>query len=473
MNDIISKTPSEIADPQAQMLVQFLGEMGLPADNILAEQEQRKRIGSNLTQFLADLPAESKREARYLSKFVVGAGTGLFDYSLNAIWNEIVTVLRKKAVVYGIDIFFDAAVGGSKNRDFYQTEDDLTSLKDIVLLDTSKKLELIPETTYKKLRHMLDMRNDIGISHPNEYTISAFELLSWLETCVQVLDDRPTEAALQVQAFIQNIKSKVDQIDEPTRASIAAKIAELPTQLCGNLLRTLFGIFVDPVTDPMVRKNISLIAPAIWAACKNEPRYRLGIVLEGYRSNLHQDKYKLGEQFFEIVGGNAFRSESERSLILDEAINELYARHNAWDNFHHEPPVARKIVSYLPDQAAIPDNVAQNLFDKVLTCRVGNGVSYNNGVSPGAKGSYDHILSLAGDKFAPFVIGSLRAAPVKYRLSNATSRKQAKQALEATKTAVINQRLIECLDYLIANIEASANAPFAKEFEELASAYFQ
>lgn len=473
MNDIIAKTPTEIADPQAQLLVKFLDEMGLPAENILAEQEQRNRIGTNLTDFLDKMPADTKREARYLSKFVVGAGTGLFDYSLNAIWNEIITVLRKKAVIFGVDIFFDAAVGGSKNRDFYKTEDDLTSLKDVVLLDTSKKLELIPETTYKKLRHMLDMRNDIGISHPTEYTISAFELLSWLETCVQVLDDQPTEAALQVQAFIQNIKNKTDQIDKATHASIAGKIVELPTHLCGNLLRTVFGIFVDPATDPIVRKNISLIAPAIWQACKDEPRYRLGIVLEGYRSNLHQDKYKLGEQFFEIVKGNSFRSESERSLILDEAINELYSRHNGWDNFHNEPPIARKIESYLPDQAAIPDNVAQNLFDKILTCRVGNGVSYNNGVSPGAKSSYDHVLSLAGDKYAPYVIGSLRANPVKYRLSNSTSRAQAKKALEATKTAVINERLMECFDYLIENIEKDANAPFSKKFEILASAYFQ
>ena len=52
------------------------------------------------------------------------------------------------------------------------------------------------------------MRNDIGISHPTNYTINAFELLGWLQTCIQdVLNDKPTEAALQVQAFIQNLKS--------------------------------------------------------------------------------------------------------------------------------------------------------------------------------------------------------------------------------------------------------------------------
>lgn len=473
MNELTKKSPNEIADPQAQLLVNYLNQMNLPADNILAERDQRETIGNNLTSFIEKLPPESKRDARYLSKFVVGAGTGLFDYSLNAIWNEIVTVLRKKAVIYGIDIFFDAAVGGGTNRDFYQTEGDLSSLKDVVLLDASKKLELIPEVTYKKLRHMLDMRNEIGISHPTEYSISAFELLSWLETCVQVLNDQPTEAALQVQAFIQNIKTKTDQIDTATLTSINSKVSELPTHLCGNLLRTIFGIFVDPRTDAIVRKNVSLIAPSVWNACRIEPRYRLGIVLEGYRSNLHQDKYTFGEQFFEIVGGNAFRSESERSVILDEALTELYNRHNAWDNFHHEPPIARKIASFAPDQNAVPENVAQRLFEIVLICRVGNGVNYNDGVSPGARGSYDHILATAGDKYGPYVISALRGPTLRVRLGNQICRKQAKAALLQARANIINQRLLECFDYLIANIEQNQNAAFTAEFEELAAEYFQ
>ncbi|ACB95131.1 hypothetical protein Bind_1498 [Beijerinckia indica subsp. indica ATCC 9039] len=38
------------------------------------------------------------------------------------------------------------------------------ALKDAVLLDTCRKLKLISDTTYKKLKHILDMRNDIGIS---------------------------------------------------------------------------------------------------------------------------------------------------------------------------------------------------------------------------------------------------------------------------------------------------------------------
>ncbi|MET4797044.1 hypothetical protein ABIF64_009222 [Bradyrhizobium japonicum] len=214
MTGIIVKKSNELIDPQAQMLVDFLRDMGLPAENIIADASQRRIIGDNLQALIQDIPPNVKKDARYLSKFVIGAGFGLFDYSLNAVWNEVVINLRKKAVVYGLDIFFDAAVGGSKAREYYSSEDDLSSLKDSVLLDTCRKLELISDTTYKKLKHILDMRNDTGISHPNTYAINAYELLGYLQNCIQdVLNDNPTEAALQVQAFIKNLKVTTAVLD--------------------------------------------------------------------------------------------------------------------------------------------------------------------------------------------------------------------------------------------------------------------
>jgi len=467
MSDIVPSAPGDLVDPQSQRIVEFLGAMGLPSDNIIAELSQRKSIGSNLRAVIDAIPEEQRRDARYLSKFVLGAGYGLFDYSLNAIWNEVVLVLRRKAVIYGLDIFFDAAVGGSKNRDFYQTEDDLSALKDIVLLDTCYKLELISETTYKKLRHMLDMRNDIGISHPTEYSITAFELLSYLEVGVRVLNDQPTEAALQVQSFIQNLKSRTEPIDPATEGVIKAKISELPTHLCGSLLRTMFGIYVAPDTDAGVRKNVATVSRHIWNVCTDQPKYRLGIVLEGYKSNLHQDKYNLGEQFFEHVGGNSYRSENERSVILDEAITELYQKHHGWDNFHHEPAVARKIVSFVPDQASIPPNIAERLFKTVLACRIGNGVKYNHGVSPGARGYYDAILALAGDKFGGIILSAIREMAKAGSFYSEMRRGQVKATLTEAKKNAINARLIECYDFLIDKLPNDEKAPLSKEFAQL------
>lgn len=473
MTDIVKRSPTNLVDPQAQRVVDFLQQFGLPSDNIIADQNERAIIGQNLPAYIESLPADVKREARYLSKFVVGAGIGLFDYSLNAIWNEVVLDLRKKAIAYGIDIFFDSAVGG-KVRDFYKTDEDLASLKDAVLLDTCRKLELIADTTYKKLKHILEMRNDIGISHPTNYTINAFELLGWLQTCVQdVLNDKPTEAALQVQAFINNLKEHKLPLDEPTRRTIERKIGELASHHVASILRTTFGIYVAADTDPQVRKNISVIAPAVWSNCLDEPKFKLGIILEGYNTNLHRDKYELGEQFFRTVGGNPFRSSSERAVIVDALLDQLLEKHNGWDNFHHEAPVADSVASYVQEQKDILPNFAGKLVKILLMCRIGRGVSYCNGVSPRGRPYYDSILTMLGDQYAPHAMAALTHYEIQRKLGSAVARQQAREALELIRQNVINSRLLEGLDFLIINIEKNGKCVLDSRFKQLTQGYIK
>lgn len=471
MNNIQRTTSTDIVDPQAQRIVDFLKDIGLPHENIVADRDERAIIGQNLPGYIASLPKEVKQDARYLSKFVVGAVAGLFDYSLNAVWNEVVLDLHKKAISYGLDIFYDAAVGG-KARQFYQSENDLRSLKDSVLLDTCRKLELIGDTTHKKLKHILDMRNDIGISHPTNYTINAFELLGWLQTCIQdVLNDRPTEAALQVQAFIQNLRTYTQPLDAANQASIEKKIGSLASHHCGNVLRTMFGIYVAPDTDLQVRKNISLLAASVWMASSDEAKYRLGLTLEGYNTNLYQDKYKLGEQFFNSVGGNSFRSNSERAIIVDGLIDELLAKHNGWDNFHHEGPVADSISSYINVQSDILPNFADKLVKVILICRIGRGVSYCNGVSPRGKDYYDRILALLGDKFAPAALAAMTSYEIQSQLERSVCRTQAVAALEVIKSGVVDQRMIECIDFLLKGIPTTGKVLFDKRFKDLSSGF--
>lgn len=473
MRDLTKPNPTELIDPQAQRVVEFLRQMGLPADNIIAAQHERAIIGQNLSTYIESLPAEVKREARYLSKFVVGAGVGLFDYSLNAIWNEVVLELRRKAISYGLDIFFDAAIGG-KARDFYKTEEDLASVKDAVLLDTSIKLELISETTFKKLKHILDMRNDIGISHPTNYTINAFELLGWLQTCVQdVLQDRPTAAAIQVQAFIANLKTYDVPLDKTTQANIEERIRELRSHHCGNILRTAFGIYVSPDTAPQVRKNISLLGPTVWGNCLDEPRYQLGIVLQGYNSNLHRDKYTLGEEFFRAVNGNRFRTESDRTLIVDGLLDELHEKHQGYDNYMHEAPVADAVASYIQTQNDILASNADKLVKVVLMCRIGRQYSYCDGVSPRGLPYYDKMLTLFGDRYTPNALAALTQVEIQAELHHPSNRRKARTALQLIKQSVVNARLNECLDYLIARIEANGRTVFDSEFKRLSTGYIQ
>ncbi|UOQ91516.1 hypothetical protein MUO14_13075 [Halobacillus shinanisalinarum] len=131
-----------------------------------------------------------------LSKFVASSAIGLYDAALNYLWNEVVVSLREKVKLYSLELFFDAAIGGEL-RETYSEEEDLSSIKDNTLIDTCRKLEIISDLLHEKLKHILYMRNNIGASHPNMESIKTFELLGWLETCVNdIIEDRPSEAAL-------------------------------------------------------------------------------------------------------------------------------------------------------------------------------------------------------------------------------------------------------------------------------------
>src|SRR5690349_13013594 len=156
--------PTDLAADTA-VFSRYLQDFGLPIDNVIASTEERRVVSGNLPHFLESMPPEEKRSARYLSKFVGATAIGLFDAALNYIWNEVVLNIRKKAIVYGLDLFYDAAVG-AKNRESYNDESDLEGLKDSVLLDTCRKLELISDVVYRKLDHILTMRNEVAASHP-------------------------------------------------------------------------------------------------------------------------------------------------------------------------------------------------------------------------------------------------------------------------------------------------------------------
>lgn len=471
MADTPEVTHNEISALPVQKIIDFLEVLGLPSDNIIAEAGQRVIMNKNLPDYILSLPDDVKRDARYLSKYVVGAGFGLFDYSLNAVWNEVTIALRVKAITYGLDIFFDAAIG-AKLREAYKNEDDLGGLKDIVLLDTCKKLELISETTYKKLAHILDMRNDIGISHPTNYTINAYELLGWLQTCVEdVLLDQPSEAAIQVKAFIDNLKNEAKVLESSRIASVLPNIKKLSSLQCGRILTTLFGLYVSIDTSQTLRKNIALIAPTLWAHSHDDAKFKLGITLQGYNNNLHIAKHDKGNEFFDLVKGNNFRTTDAKIIALSELTDELASANSGRDNYYHEVPPMEKILTYINNAKDLPSEIAPDLIKTVLKCRIGRGLPYKNGVSSLGKPLYDKFFTIMREEFVPTFLVQLFEYDVRAKIRNSISVSQLIELLNVIKNNTVNDRYLEALNYLIANFPSNYDAIKTKEFKKISSAF--
>jgi len=446
---------------------EYLNYLGLPTDNIIAELSERQVIEQNLPTFIQSLPDEVKREARYLSKFVAGAAIGLFDASLNYVWNEVVLNLRQKAVIYGLDMFFDAAVGGSKRQDF-STEEDLSGLKDNTLIDTCKKLELISDIVYTKLHHILTMRNDIGASHPNSYSINGFELLGWLQTCVKdILNDKPSESAIQIKSFIDNLKVFTSVLDEQAIRSMERPLKELSLQNTDNLINSIFGIYTSDRTGNVVRKNIALFAPHIWDRSSENIRYKLGITLDGYKNNLHEEKHRLGLEFFTFCSGNKYQSLDSRIISLDSYADDLLEARYEFNNFHNEPQYIRKILTYLETENDLPDERAAKIIKVILICRIGKGIPYNEGVSPNGKAGYDRFLSLLGDANIINVILAMHSNEVRASLTNSICQKHMINVLELLKANAISDRVQEILDFLISRPKALSKIHLDTKYKEI------
>lgn len=427
----------------------FLERFGLPTDNIIALPQDRAIIMQALPGFLQSINPEIKKDARYLSKFVAGAAIGLFDASLNYVWDEVVINLRKKVIAYGLDIFFDNAVG-EKVRSQYTSEEDLKGLKDKILLDTCRKLELISDIVHKKLSHILTMRNDIGASHPNSYDINPYELLGWLSNCItDVLNDKPSDAAITVQGIISNLSKNTEILSQETIATFETAIAQLSSKMAGNLLTSLFGLFVSENTLPTVRTNILLLAPIIWNYVLDDVKYDLGEKIDVYKANLDTSRTERAATFFEHCDGKRYYSLTSKTIQLSTLCDELMDAHNSWDNYYFEPPIARQIMSFITIPEDIPSERQEKIIKAILKCRIGRAVSYCKGVSPGGKKYYDTFFSLLSPDQIILTLKILDEDDVKCNLYSDIQKDNCIQILNILKSPLCSERIIEIIDYLI------------------------
>lgn len=446
----------------------YLQELGLPHQGIIASEKERKMMSKVLPETIQDLSPQTKRDAVYLSKFVASSAIGLYDAALNYLWNEVVVSLRAKVNIYGLDLFFDAAVGGEL-RETYSTFEDLSSIKDNTLIDTCRKLELISDILHEKLKHILYMRNNIGASHPNGENIRTLELLGWLETCVKdVIDDNPSEAALFVQQLIVNLKNEDLTLDEARLEQIQENLQRQHTRISGNLLVTLFSIFTKKNTSPDVRANILKLAPIVWSIGPENKKYEIGFKIDQYSLNLDEEALSLGNSFLEKCNGINYKSEGTRSREINELLNRLLDTHHGWDNFHHEVPIARQIKKYIVEEADILPNIEDKLIKTILICRVGNGNWYCNGVSPNAKPIYDRIIVLFNSRQVNKLLKFLSEPEIKNMLSINECILQTKDLLSSINLDLQEGRTKEAIEFIIGNINNyKSNIFISKELKEL------
>lgn len=440
----------------------YLKEMGLPYENILASDYERAMLQVSLPMVLQGVPVNIKQNAVYLSKFVAASAIGLYDAALNYLWNEVIISLREKVKFYGLDLFFDVAIGGDL-RDSYKVENDLSLIKDAVLIDSCFKLEIISSTLQEKLKHILFMRNHIGASHPTDESILTHELLGWLQTCVnQVIAEKPSEAAIYVSQFIINLKKDDLTIDEATIKNFARVIQQQNRSFNGNLLVSMFGIFINKNTSSNVRSNILKLAPTVWDASCEQKKYDVAIRYDKFSLNLDEESKVLTNRFLEICHGLTYKSEGTKVSEIDELLNELLDNHYSYNNFHKEVITARELYKYINTGKDILPHFEEKFIEVVLICRLGNGSWYNYGVSQGAKIYYDKFIKLLNSNQINILLKVLQSSCLgQLNLDNCLI--QLKQIINLIDMNLQEPRTKECLELIRDNIDYAKSTIFKSE----------
>ena len=368
-------------------LSKYLESLGLPSDNILVPVEERREVVSILPAVVERMDPEQRKTASYISKFTAAIATGLFDAALNYLWDETIRNLRDRVCQYDLQYFYDTAITDPADRKKFTTESNLQEIQDWRLIHGCQEIGLISELALKHLDFIRDMRNFASAAHPNQNQLTGLQLIQWMDTCIrEVLAKKLLAPALEVQRLLRNLREQ--ELDTKSAKPINQAIAALDSDLLLPLLRTIFGMFVDPNLSIRARSNIRLVRDTIWQGSADAARYEIGLKYSSFKVHGEMDRSGLAREFLEGVDGLAYLSESDLALEISSALDALLTAHNGWDNFHNEPSIVKDLTKLAPESGMVPNEV-RTKYVKILTmCKLTNG----KGSAWGAEPTYDRLI---------------------------------------------------------------------------------
>jgi hypothetical protein len=109
--------------------------------------------------------------------------------------------------------------------------------------------------------------------------------------------------------------------------------------------------------------------------------------------------------------------------------------HDAWDNFHNEPPLARRLRKFVPETGKIPKQVNDEYVRILVRCRVGR----TTGVSRAAAPIYDELLDLFDTPQIRSFVSTLGNAEVTARLINGGCAARFRVIVDALAPKLVDQ----------------------------------
>jgi len=398
------------------MLDRF-SDLGLPVDGVLVGLDQRRALLTYGVGALDLLGPDQRAQAMYISKMFAAAAAGLFDAALNYLWDETIGQLRARVASYDLAYFFDVAVTSADRRKGLSSEEDLKQVDDASLLRATHSMEFISATGYKQLELVNYMRNHASAAHPNQNELTALQLASWLETCIREVINLPlNRVVVEIRKLLGNIRQ--NRFDAQDIAATAAFFDSLGQDQVDNLAAGLFGIYTDTSSATSTQDNVRALWPELWDYLEEGARYSFGTRYGRLLANGDLDKARLARELLDLVEGAAYFPEPVRVAELDRGIDDLLSAHHGWNNFHTEPPLARRLAELVGARGDIPAPVRAKYVHALVEVFLTNG----SGVAYGAEPIYRQLLLELDSELAAVALRSFNESSISGRLQLSRSR---------------------------------------------------
>lgn len=424
-------------------LMRFIGNHGLPTQNVLIPVNERVVVFNNVEGVLELLPSEHKENSLYISKFIAAAASGLFDAALNYLWDETIFELRKRIVKYDLEYFFDLAVTNIDKRKKLNTEADLSLLDDNELVRGASEMGLISGLGYKHLDFIRYMRNWASAAHPNQNQITGLQLISWLETCIREVITLPeTNATTTIKALLKNIKAHA--LDATSAQHVSGFFTNLNNDLANNLMAGLFGIYTNDSSIPLARANVVLLAPKLWPFVDEQARKNFGIKYGQFVANNDATKATWARQFLDGVGAASYIPSEIRSVEISTALQELLGAHRGYNNFHIEPSFARRLESLVGERGEIPASIVEDYVEGLVEVFLTNG----HGTTAAAEPIYKRLLNLLSPDQALLAILSFRKTGISSKLQFPLPQRKFAELVEIAKTKITSPQGLDIIQII-------------------------
>jgi len=423
-------------------LVAFLEQHNLPSEGIFVGVPERINVFKNLEGVIDQIAPREKEQSLYLSKFIAGVASGLFDAALNYLWDETILQIRKRVVQYDIEYFYDNAVSGEKRKRL-KDENDLTKIDDYDLIKGAKEIGLISELGFKHLEYINYMRNWASAAHPNQNEITGLQLISWLETCVKEVISLPiSNLTIRIKELLAGIKSTT--ISDKDAQEIAVFFTNLTQEQVNNLVSGFFGIYTKQDTDSQTLQNINKLLPLIWDRVDEDTRDTFGLKYGNFVANNYQHEKKLSREFLQLVNSESYIPDDLRIVEIESAINNLLSAHRGFNNFYNEPSFARQLSRIVGEPPKVPKALSKKYVLSLVEVFMTNG----NGVTVSAQSIYQDLLSKLDSHQANIAVLSFNDTGISSKLQFSLCQTKFKEMLDLVRPSITTPAVKDLLTHI-------------------------